>query len=192
MANATSLPKRLTNRQKDVVRALACLMWADGNAAPQERQIIEEVIAALGPTEEERREMQAWLERDVVKLADVELERLDDAEKELLLSDAILLTYADDVALPSEKAILDKLRERLGVTEDTLQRIADDVREENAISLPGSVLEEPSPPPLPGSTPRIVAAAEAPEIREVPVPIETPPEERASQIPTLEPPPSAA
>ncbi len=142
MTNELSLPKRLTNRQKDVVRALACLMWADGNAAPQERIIIEEVIDALGPNEDERKEMMAWLDRDCVKLSDVELERLDDAEKELLLSDAILLTYADDVALPTEKAMLEKLRERLGVSVEKLQQIAVEVREEGVLSLPGTALAE--------------------------------------------------
>jgi tellurite resistance protein len=139
-------PIRMTNRQKDLVRALACVMWADGNASPEERRIIEQVIDELHPSAEERLELSAWLEADCSTLDDVELERLSDDEKQVLLTHAVVLTMADDVQLPSEKEILSKIIERIALPADVVQTIFEDAREDGAVSLPGSALEEATPP----------------------------------------------
>lgn len=149
------LPSRLpiTNRQKDLVRALACVMWADGHAHPLEQRLIEEVIASLDPNDAERAEMLGWVHEDTVSLRDVEIERLSTDEREVLLRDAVLLSLADDVLLPSERAMLEKLSERLEVPLDIIDRIVEAQRDEAAVSLPSSVLEErtrPTDPPPAG------------------------------------------
>src|SRR5688500_8543438 len=84
----------LTNREKDVVRALACVMWADGHAAPAERKLIEHVIAGFDPNEEEWREMMSWLSEDVAAVSGVEIERMTDEQREVLMTDAVLVSYA--------------------------------------------------------------------------------------------------
>jgi uncharacterized membrane protein YebE (DUF533 family) len=137
-----SRPVRMTNRQKDIVRALACVMWADGNASPQERRIIEQVVDEFGPTTDERIELSAWLESDCSTLDDVQLENLAPDEKQVLLTHAVVLTMADDVQLPSEKEIVAKIIERLALPEDVVATIMEDAREDGAVSLPGSVLED--------------------------------------------------
>jgi hypothetical protein len=144
----TRLP--ITNRQKDLVRALACVMWADGHAHPLEQRLIEDVIDSLDPSDAERAEMLEWVREDVCVLGDAEIERLSGDEKEVLLRDAVLLSLADDVLLPSERAMLEKLSERLEVPIETIDRIVDAQRDEAAVSLPSSVLEErtvPTEPP---------------------------------------------
>lgn len=130
----------LTNREKDVVRALACVMWIDGHAAPAERKLIEQIIAAFDPDEDERREMMTWLSNDVLTIADVRLESLSDEQKDMLLADAVLVTYADDVQLPSERTLLRKLAARLGFDEEKVSRAVASARDEGAISLPSSAL----------------------------------------------------
>jgi uncharacterized membrane protein YebE (DUF533 family) len=142
-----SRPVRLTNRQKDLVRALACAMWADGNASPQERRIVEQVIDELGPTENERIEMNAWLDSDCSTLDDLQIERLSDDEKQVLLTHAVVLTMADDVQLPTEKALLAKIIERAALPADVVATILEDAREDRAVSLPGSALEDVAAPP---------------------------------------------
>jgi hypothetical protein len=60
----------------------------------------------------------------------------------VLLTHAVVLTMADDVQLPSEKEIVAKLIERLALPEDVVATIMEDAREDGAVSLPGSVLED--------------------------------------------------
>jgi tellurite resistance protein len=167
MSTVPPVSRPLTNRQKDVVRALACVMWADGNAAPTERAIIEDVIDALAPSEAERREMLTWLDTDCCSLADIELERLSEEEKELLLTDAALLTNADDIVLPSEKAILEKLAQRLSVDGEALARIMADARDDGVIGLPGTALQShPPAPPADATDAAATADPDAPEEKE--------------------------
>ena len=135
-------PVRMTNRQKDIVRALACVMWSDGNASPQERRIIDQVVDEFSPSTDERIELNAWLESDCSTLDDVQLENLALDEKQVLLTHAVVLTMADDVQLPSEKEILSKIMSRIALPDEIVQTIMEDAREDGAVSLPGSVLEE--------------------------------------------------
>ena len=146
---ATRLP--ITNRQKDLVRALACVMWADGHAHPLEQNLIEQVIDSLDPSDDERAEMLEWVRADVCVLDDALVERLSADEKEVLIRDAVLLSLADDVLLPSERAMLVKLSERLEVPIATIDRIVEAQRDEAAVSLPSSVLEERTAPTDPPS-----------------------------------------
>lgn len=132
----------LTNRKKDMVRALACVMWADGNASSVERRIIEQVIDELRPMPKERAELAGWLDADCSTLDDVKIELLDQDEKEILYSHAVVLSLADDVQLPSEKVVLDKLIERLALAPEVIERIRYDAHEDGAVSLPGSALAE--------------------------------------------------
>ena len=140
-------PVRMTNRQKDLVRALACAMWADGNASPQERRIVEQVIEELGPSKDERAEMNAWLDADCSTLDDVAIERLSEDEKQILLTHAVVLTMADDVQLPSEKAVLARIIERVALPPEVVATILEDAREDRAVSLPGSAMTSVTPPP---------------------------------------------
>ena len=139
-ASAVMAKLPLTNRKKDIVRALACVMWADGNASPVERRLIERVIDELRPMPGERAELVSWLDADCSTLDDVKLELLDQEEKEVLYSHAVVLSLADDVQLPSEKTVLDKLVERLALGPETIARIRHDAHEDGAVSLPGSAL----------------------------------------------------
>lgn len=132
----------LTNREKDVVRALACVMWADGHASAGERALIEHVIDSLDPTPAERREMMHWLAVDCSTLADVDLESLSVEEREVLFTDAALLAHVDDVVLPSERAALQKLAQRLRLSQEVVVRVLDRARDDEAISLPSRALEE--------------------------------------------------
>lgn len=142
-----SRPVRLTNRQKDLVRTLACVMWADGNASTPERRIVEQVIDELRPSKDERIEMNAWLDADTSTLEDVQIERLSDDEKQVLLTHAVVLAMADDVQLPTEKAVLAKIIERIALPDDVVRTIFEDAREDRAVSLPGSALQEVAAPP---------------------------------------------
>ena len=117
-------------------------MWADGHASMAERALVQHVIDSLDPTPEERREMMEWLVVDCSTLADIALENLSSDEKEMLFTDAALLAHVDDVVLPSERAALQKLAQRLGLTQEVVARIVDRARDDEAISLPSRALEE--------------------------------------------------
>ena len=135
-------PVRMTNRQKDLVRTLACVMWADGNASAPERRIVEQVVDEIAPSSEERAELQMWLDTDCSTLEDVHIEQLSQDEKQVLLTHAVVLTMADDVQLPSEKEILNRIIERIALPSDVVETIMEDAREDGAVSLPASALED--------------------------------------------------
>jgi hypothetical protein len=118
-------------------------MWVDGNAATSERMFIEELIAAYDATDAEKGELMASLESDCAALYQTELEVLTGEEKELLLSNAAVLTHVDDVQLPSEKGILGRFGRMLGLPEEVIARILSEAAEDRAVSLPSRALEEP-------------------------------------------------
>jgi hypothetical protein len=131
----------MTNRDKDLIRALTCVMWADGHPAQVERAFVEELLAAYDPTDEERRELDDWFAAEG-RLDELPLDRLTVEDRELLLTNAAILTHLDDVQLPSERAILVKLGKLLDFSDEKVERILETAAEERVVSLPSTALEE--------------------------------------------------
>jgi DnaJ-domain-containing protein 1 len=144
VGTAPSSKKRvpMTHRDKDLVRALACVMWADGHPSPKEQAFVEDFLAAYDPTADERRELEPWLVSEEGSLDDLQLHRLTVEDGELLLTNAAVLTHADDVQLPSERAILQKLGTLLGFSREKIEEILITASEERVVSLPSNALED--------------------------------------------------
>ncbi len=103
--------------------------------------------------------MNAALDDESLELADIPVERLSAEDKEVLFTDAVLLANVDDIVLPSERGVLVKLADRLGLAKALVDRIFELARDEAAISLSSRALEDrvsalPAmpPPPAPPST----------------------------------------
>jgi len=137
-----SPPRPLTNRERDVIRALAAVVWVDGHADPSELQIVDQVISGYAVSTEQRKELASFVRTERGLESDMALDRLNAEDRELLLTNAAIITHADGVQLPSEKTILGRLGKLLGYSEEQATVIVQSAVEEGAISLSSRALED--------------------------------------------------
>ncbi|HWL87064.1 MAG TPA: TerB family tellurite resistance protein [Polyangiaceae bacterium] len=137
-----SRPRPLTNRERDVIRALAAVVWVDGHADPSELQIVDQVISGYAVGPEQRKELIAFVRSERSLDSDMALDQLSAEDRELLLTNAAIITQADGVQLPSEKTILARLGKLLGYSEEQATVIVQSAVEEGAISLSSRALED--------------------------------------------------
>ena len=105
----------MTPSEKNIVRSLVAVAWVDGKLESGESSVIEGLAHGL------RRERGRG-EREILEYAktrrtlenDIPLAELSSGDRELLLSNAALLTHADGSQSAKEKAVLKKLAEILG------------------------------------------------------------------------------
>jgi len=135
-------PRPLTNRERDVIRALAAVVWVDGHADPMELQIVDQVISGYAVTPEQRKELISFVRTERSLENDMALDQLAAEDRELLLTNAAIITHADGVQLPSEKTMLARLGKLLGYSEEQATVIVKSAVEEGAISLSSRALEE--------------------------------------------------
>lgn len=135
-------PRPLTNRERDVIKALAAVVWVDGHADPSELQIVDQVISGYAVSPEQRKELTSFVREERGLEGDLALEQLNPEDRELLLTNAAIITHADGVQLPSEKTMLARLGKLLGYSEEQTTVIVQSAVEEGAISLSSRALEE--------------------------------------------------
>jgi len=99
----------MTPGEKNIVKCLVAVAWADGKVAAPESGVIEGLLCGFDASAEEERELLEYAKRKRTLSADAPLEELSREERELLLANAALLTHADGEQSSSEKELLDKL-----------------------------------------------------------------------------------
>ncbi|MDB4990172.1 MAG: hypothetical protein JWN04_5350 [Myxococcaceae bacterium] len=100
-----------------MLQSLVAVAWADQELHVREVEVIEGLIAAFGVTEAE-----AAIVREYAKtprsLDDVPLSELSSDDRRLLVSHAVLISYADGDPAPAEMQIIDQLLSRLRIPQD--------------------------------------------------------------------------
>ncbi|HEX4336572.1 MAG TPA: hypothetical protein VH062_11700 [Polyangiaceae bacterium] len=104
----------MTPGEKDVLRSLVAVAWADGRLADGETGVIQGLLAGFDATDEEEDEILEYARTPRTLEDDVPFGALDDEHRELLLSNAALLIQADGVESVRERSLLDRLIELLG------------------------------------------------------------------------------
>ena len=95
----------MTPVEKNIVKALVAVAWADGNVATPEQGMIESLLWAFDATEKEEEELREYA-KSPVRLEDINLGSLTRDDKEVLLSHAALLTHSDGEQTEDEKRML--------------------------------------------------------------------------------------
>jgi tellurite resistance protein len=113
----------MTPGDKNILKALVAIAWADGKVARPERSVIEGLLAGFGANDEEERELLEYASRKRTLKDDLPLDELNEEERELLLGNAALLTHSDGEQSPDEKELLDKLVELLGFSPEKAEEI---------------------------------------------------------------------
>jgi tellurite resistance protein len=130
----------MTPGEKNIVKCLVAVAWADGKVAAPESGVIEGLLCGFDATEDEEREILDYAKHKRTLSVDAPLRELSQEERELLLANAALLTHADGEQSDSEKELLSKLVTMLEFDEESAGEILDSVQD-GALSLGSRVLE---------------------------------------------------
>ncbi len=106
----------MTPGEKNIVRSLVAVAWADGKLEAPESGVIEGLLCGFDATPEEEQEILDYAKARRTFENDIPLAELSRDDRELLLANAALLTHADGEQSEQEKALLDKLVQVLGFT----------------------------------------------------------------------------
>lgn len=119
----------MTPSEKNIVKSLVAVAWADGTVKEPEAGMIDSLLWAFGASEEDESEIKEFAKKKRTIKDDVPLDTLDDKDRELLLAHAALLTHADGKQTKAEEKLLKDLADHLGVSGAALQPIVEHARE---------------------------------------------------------------
>ena len=130
----------MTPGEKNIVKCLVAVAWADGKVAAPESGVIEGLLCGFDASETEEKELLEYAKVKRTLSEDAPLKALSTEERELLLANAALLTHADGEQGDSEKELLNKLVTMLEFDEESAGEILDSVQD-SARTLGSRVLE---------------------------------------------------
>lgn len=130
----------MTPGEKNIVKSLVAIAWADGKVAAPEAGVIEGMLCGFDATEEEEREILQYAKQKRTLADDAPIQELSREERELLLANAALLTHADGEQSESEAALLRKLIGLLEFSESDAEQILESVHD-GALTLSSKALE---------------------------------------------------
>jgi tellurite resistance protein len=104
----------MTPSEKNVVRSLVAVAWADGTVKEPEVGMIDSLLWAFGASDDDEAEIKEFAKRKRTIKDDVPLTDLAPVDRELLLAHAALLTHADGKQTKAEEKILKDLADHLG------------------------------------------------------------------------------
>lgn len=118
----------MTPGEKNVLRSLVAVAWTDGKIEEGEVGVIEGLLSGFDASDEEEAEILEYAKKRRT-LSDIPLDELTDEDKELLLSNAALITHADGEQSDDEADVLGELIELLGFSEDEVEELISATRD---------------------------------------------------------------
>ncbi len=99
----------MTPAEKNIVKSLIAVAWADGKMEDSEASIVEGLLVGFDASDEETDTLLEWAKtrREIEK--DIPIDDMNEEDRELLLSNAALLTEADGEVTADEKSALVQL-----------------------------------------------------------------------------------
>jgi uncharacterized tellurite resistance protein B-like protein len=108
----------MTPSEKNIVRSLVAVAWADGQLASGESSVIEGLLTGFDASDAEEKEILEYARTPRTLEKDLPLAELTREDRELLLANAGLLTQADGDQSLEEVDVLVKLVEILGFSDE--------------------------------------------------------------------------
>jgi tellurite resistance protein len=130
----------MTPGEKNIVKSLIAVAWADGRIEESETSVVEGMLAGFDATEAEEAELIEYAKTPRTLDRDIPLSELDHEERELLLSNAALLTLADGKRSLEEARALSHLVKVLDLGEGESRRIISEAQD-GALQLPMKSLD---------------------------------------------------
>lgn len=132
----------MTPEEKNIVKSLIAVAWADGQVEAPEESVIEGFLGLYDATAEEEQELKDYA-KEKRSLDDIPFDDLDDEGREILLSNAALLSAADGETSESEQVLLEQIINRIGFEAERAQRIVAGARD-GAIAVGNRLLADAS------------------------------------------------
>jgi tellurite resistance protein len=107
----------MTPGEKNVLRSLVAVAWVDGQMEDGESGVIDGLLSGFDATEEEEAEILEYARTPRTLDDDIPAQQMTREDKELLLSNAALLTHADGSQSEKEKQLLERLAVILGFSQ---------------------------------------------------------------------------
>jgi tellurite resistance protein len=107
----------LSDDKKTCLKLLVAMAWADGRVEAEEMEVVEAMIDGFGAEPGEAEELRKWAATPR-SFEDVDTGGLTRSDAELVLQQAVLLTFIDGEQSPEELELLDALRVRVGLDKD--------------------------------------------------------------------------
>jgi len=130
----------MTPGEKNIVKSLIAVAWADGRIEESETSVVEGMLAGFDATEEEEAELVEYAKTPRTLDRDIPLSELNQEERELLLSNAALLTLADGKRSLEEARALSHLVKVLGLGAEESKRIISEAQD-GALALPQKAID---------------------------------------------------
>jgi uncharacterized tellurite resistance protein B-like protein len=109
-----------------VIHMLAALAWADGQIGEEEAAQLRRFIATFSLSDADRATATSWLETKV-ELDTTGIAELPEGRKLAMYQVAARMAAADYEIADTERALLERLREALGLSEDATAEIESDL-----------------------------------------------------------------
>ncbi len=113
----------MTPSEKNIVKSLIAVAWADGTVKEPERGMIDSLLWAFGASDDEEAELQQYAKKKRKLSDDIPISELGQADRELLLAHAALLTHADGKQTKAEERLLSKLVQVLAFSDHQAEPI---------------------------------------------------------------------
>jgi uncharacterized tellurite resistance protein B-like protein len=107
----------MTPQQKNIVKSLIAVAWADGKVEEVESGVIEGLLCGFDASDAEERELLDYARQRRTLSDDLPLAELRREDRELVLANAALITHADGTQTPAEQSLLERLSVLLGFSE---------------------------------------------------------------------------
>lgn len=117
----------MTNDEKvTFFQCLFAIAWTDGEIGEQENAILATLFNNVSLADDQRDVVSRWFDTEPPE-PDWSIPAADAAMRESLVSQVFLIAASDGVVNAAEIAMLDRLRDRLGMPNDEFQSIAVEV-----------------------------------------------------------------
>lgn len=114
--------------EKNVLKSLVAVAWTDGKIEDGEAGVIEGLLSGFDASDEEEAEILEYAKKRRT-LNDIPVGELTGEDRELLLSNAALITHADGEQTDDEAGVLSELVTLLGFSEDEAEEIISATRD---------------------------------------------------------------
>jgi uncharacterized membrane protein YebE (DUF533 family) len=110
--------------KKKLLKMLVALAWADGRVDAEEMEIVYAVVDSFGVDAATKEEIVSWA-KTPRSLDDVDTEGLTEEDAELVLFQAVVLTFIDGEQSDKEVALLNAFVEKLGMSKERAEAVLD-------------------------------------------------------------------
>ena len=107
----------MQDHEEAMVKSLVAVAWADGRVGDEETEVIEALISAFELPPEDAASIRSYA-KSPRTIDEVPLTELSSHDRRMLLQHAVILSYVDGEQSSEEKAVLDKLVDKLNLSED--------------------------------------------------------------------------